>query len=271
MDHVSGFYRRDPDSGEMAKAGDETRLQTHTGINRQTGTVQEGILYNRLVFVEHTHFWGMVKLPEHLTTPFHAFIEEVGLTGLVRVGTGRTRGMGKVHLSVKPLEDEQDRFEQFKKRLRRFNDKVHTQVRQAFPNNAGKLALQPFYFALTLHSPAILCDAMLRYHGSIDTRVLEELLNIPHDNFASVYQAASTRRVSGWNELWGLPRTNEYAIDTGSVFLFGSDIDPEKDKEKGSALWQALFTIEEEGIGRHKAEGYGRICVSDQFHEVELP
>ena len=268
MDHISGFYRRDPSSGEMAKAGDETRLQTHTGINRETGTVQEGILYNRLVFVEHTRFWGMVKLPEQLAKPFQTFIKEVGQTGLVRIGTGRTRGMGKVNLRVELLEDEQERFEQFKGRLRSFNDKLHTQVKQAFPNDAGKLALQPFYFALTLHSPAILCDAMLRYHGSIDTLVLEKLLKISHDNFALVYQAASTRRVSGWNELWGLPRTNEYAIDTGSVFLFGSHINPDEDKD--NALWQALFNLEEEGIGRRKAEGFGRVCVSDQFHEVEL-
>lgn len=272
MDHIPGFYRRDPESEDMAKAGNDTRLQTHTGINRETGTVQEGILYNRLVFEEHTRFWGMVKLPEHLTIPFHTFIKEVGQTGLVRVGTGRTRGMGKVNLRVEPIEDDEERFEQFKGRLRSFNDKLHTQVKEAFPNDAGKLALQPFYFALTLHSPAILCDAMLRYRGSIDTHVLEDMLNISHDNFTPVYQAASTRRVSGWNELWGLPRTNEYAIDTGSVFLFGSDIDPDKDneKEKDNTLWEALFRIEEEGIGRRKTEGYGRVCVSDPFHEVEL-
>ncbi len=270
MDHIPGFYRRNPDSGEMAKASDENRLQTHTGINRETGTVQEGILYNRLVFVEHTRFWGMVKLPEQLVSPFQSFLKEVGQTGLVRIGTGRTRGMGKVNLSVIPIEDDEKRLEQFKERLQAFNEKLHTQVKEAFPNDAGKLALQPFYFALTLHSPAILCDAMLRYRGSIDAHVLEDLLKISHDNFTLVYQAASTRRVSGWNELWGLPRTNEYAIDTGSVFLFGSHIDP--DDDKGNALWQALFNLEEEGIGRRKAEGYGRVCVSDQFHqEVELP
>jgi len=270
MDHVSGFYRRDPVNGQMAKAGDETRLQTHTGINRDTGTVQEGILYNRQVFVEHTRFWGMVKLPEQLAAPFHAFIEEVGRTGLVRVGTGRTRGMGKVHLGVEPLEDAHDRFEQFKNRLRTFNDTLHTQVAKAFSANADKLAFQPFYFALTLHSPAILCDPMLRYHGSINTNVLAELLNIPHDNFTLVYQAASTRRVSGWNELWGLPRTNEYAIDTGSVFLFGSHIAPDADKD--NKLWQALFKLEEDSISRRKAEGFGRVSVSDPFHlEVTLP
>ncbi len=67
--------------------------------------------------------------------------------------------------------------------------------------------------------------------------------------------------------MWGTPRTNEYAIDTGSVFLFAfkgesKQIDP---------LKQALFRLEEEGIGQRKAEGFGRVCISDPFHrEVTL-
>jgi CRISPR-associated protein Csx10 len=30
---------------------------------------------------------------------------------------------------------------------------------------------------------------------------------------------------------------------------------------------KALFELEEAGVGRRKAEGFGRICVSDQFHQ----
>jgi hypothetical protein len=114
MDHFDGYYRRDED-GKLAKAEVEKRkrLQTHTGINRDTGTVQEGILYNRSVFQEHTIFWGLLKIPEHLTEPLKNFIEEVGLSGLLRVGTGRTRGMGRVHFGIEPLETEQSSLETF--------------------------------------------------------------------------------------------------------------------------------------------------------------
>ncbi len=71
--------------------------------------------------------------------------------------------------------------------------------------------------------------------------------------------------MSGWNELWGTPRTNEYALDIGSVFLFGTTIEPI------NSLWQALFRLEEEGAGQRRTEGFGRICVSDPFHlEVTL-
>jgi len=265
MDHFTGYYRRASADGRMIKADVETRLQTHTGINRVTSTVQEGILYNRQVFEEHMRFWGLVKLSDDLAAPFADFIEQVGQTGLVRVGTGRTRGMGKVNLAIEPVQDEHYRFDQFKQRLETFSTTLRSLATQTFSDKAYDLGLKPFYFALTLHSPVILRDPLLRYRGIINEETLEELLHIPADNFQLRYQAASTRRVSGWNELWGTPRTNEYALDIGSVFLFGTTIEPI------NSLWQALFRLEEEGAGRRRTEGFGRICVSDPFHlEVTL-
>jgi len=62
-----------------------------------------------------------------------------------------------------------------------------------------------------------------------------------------------------------MPRTKEIAIETGSVFLFATNDVPD------DALWRALFDLEETGVGRRRAEGFGRICVSDPFHlEVKL-
>jgi len=265
MDHFTGYYRRRSVDEKMMKAEVETRLQTHTGINRETGTVQEGILYNRRVFNEHTQFWGMVKLPEHLAGPLQDFIDDVGLSGLVRVGTGRTRGMGKAHLSIAPMEEEQYSFEAFKKNLQKFNDRLQYAALQTFPANRFDLALKPFYFAVTLYSPAILRDSLLRYYGTINEKTLAKLLDMPDDSFQLVYQAASTKRVTGWNELWGTPRMNEFAIDTGSVFLFASDV------EMNDTLREALFNLEEKGIGQRKAEGFGRVRISDPFHlEEEL-
>src|SRR5207244_5677013 len=114
----SGYYRSKDGHHMIAKP--DTRLQTHTGINRETGTVQESILYNRRVFEEQSRFWGMVKLNDELVPNFQHFIKEVGTSGLVRIGTGRTRGLGKVHLSASLYEDPSDRFELFKERLDKF-------------------------------------------------------------------------------------------------------------------------------------------------------
>jgi CRISPR-associated protein Csx10 len=264
MDSFSAYYRRIGQDGLMMSARtDITRLQTHTGINRDTGTVQEGILYNRRVFDEHTRFWGMVKIADELARTFMQYIEEVGSSGLVRVGTGRTRGMGKVSISIEPIGDEGEHFQTFRQHLTAFNKKLRGAA-DLFSSKKGlTLDLRPFYFALTLHSPVILRDASLRYRGIIDKDVLADL-GLPADHITLIHQAASTRRVTGWNDLWGTPRTNEIAIDTGSVFLFESTL-------ARSDLEKALFRIESEGIGQRRAEGFGRICVSDPFHcEVEL-
>ena len=128
---------------------------------------------------------------------------------------------------------------------------------------------EQLFFALTLHSPVILTDEFLRYRSRIDAEVLCELFGIVYDkqneptnayNLKNVYSNFSNRRITGWQELWGTPRTNEYAIDTGSVFLFQCD------KSKSEKVLDTLFNLEEQGIGNRRAEGFGRICVSDPFH-----
>ena len=257
----SGYYRsRD---GHYMIAKPDTRLQTHTGINRETGTVQESILYNRRVFDEQSRFWGMVRLNDELVPDFQRFIKAVGTSGLVRIGTGRTRGLGKVHLTASLYEDPSDGFELFKERL----DKFHRTLReQAGLIKDFKPELESFYFVLTLHSPAILCDELLRYRSTIDKELLAKMIGLQEEEnpFEVLYQSVSTSRITGWNELWGTPRANDIAIDSGSVFLIESK-KPLKD------LAHKLYTLEEEGIGRRRAEGFGRVCISDPFHlEVEL-
>ncbi len=105
----------------------------------------------------------------------------------------------------------------------------------------------------------------MRYHGTIDADILSELLEIPLEGLEQVYQNASIKRVMGWQELWGTPRMNEYAIDTGSVFLFRC-MTP-----LTQPVLDALFRLEEQGIGKRRAEGFGRIFISDPFHKEREP
>jgi CRISPR-associated protein Csx10 len=267
MDRFTGYYRRIKSNGveQLAMTEAQTRLQTRTGINRATGTVQESILYSRQVFEEHTRFWGMVHVEDGLVQPLQQFINEIGESGLARIGTGRSRGMGKAHLYLSEMPTgERDRFEDLKLRVSKLDTELRDQVKNAFRS----LELKPLYFALTLHSPVIACDDLLRYRGVIDEAMLGELLHVPADTFKLEYQNTSTRQVMGWNELWGMPRTKEVAIETGSVFLFSSTVESREGQE---ALLEALFALEEAGVGRRRAEGFGRICVSDPFHlEVTL-
>jgi CRISPR-associated Csx10 family RAMP protein len=269
MDSFGGYYRRnDVVKNQLIAAKEHKRLRTHSGIDRKTGTVQEGILYNRQVFEEGMRFWGMAKFLSdgQLISEFASFIDDLrdsklGNEGLLRMGTGRTRGMGKVTINVERPKDQQDSFASFQKRLNDFNDLLH---RQAEHFNLSGLE-NMFFFALTLHSPLILCDEFLRYRGNIDATRLEKLLDCSVLGLERIYQNARIRRVTGWQELWGVPRTNEYAIEAGSVFLFACTALPD------DAVYKALFTLEEQGAGKRQIEGFGCICVSDQFHqEVEM-
>lgn len=262
MDHFEAYYRRSdnkPYHMIAAQVENYIRLQTHTGIHRESGTVQEGILYNREVFEEGMQFWGQARFPdnEQLITRFEAFIKEIGTSGMLRLGTGRTRGMGKVTLRVDRTEEKQVSFDTFTQRLTAFNNVLHERAREF------DLDTLPYgyFFALTLHSPLILCDDLLRYRSTIDTDALQELLDCTVPGIERIYYAASVRRVTGWQELWGTPRTSEYAIESGSVFLFACPSPPD------DALLKALFALEEQGGGKRRAEGFGRICVSDQFHQ----
>ncbi len=278
LDHFDGYYRRERlvhDPVHRGKADVETRLHMHTGINRERGIVEEGILYSREVIEEGTHFWGQFRVADELADTFQAFTKlvrqkdvivddgtQTQTRGLVRIGTGRTRGMGKVTLRCEPREDEQQseehRYNNFKQRVQNFDAALRAQ--------AGALASKSCYFALTLHAPVILCDDALRYYGTLDAATLAQQAGLSDTPFKLLYQNAHTRRITGWQELWGTPRTNEYAIDTGSVFLFSCEHAPDDDS------WlRPLFEMEEKGLGKRRSEGFGRVYLSDPFHlEVRL-
>jgi CRISPR-associated protein Csx10 len=126
---------------------------------------------------------------------------------------------------------------------------------------------EAYYFALTLHAPAILNDELLRYRGTIDAETLKDLLT-PHTtselkelDLRCVYQQAHIQRITGWQVLWGTPKTNEYAIEAGSVFLFKC---PTSQKD---TILEALYNLEQQGIGKRLLEGFGRVRISDEFHQ----
>jgi CRISPR-associated protein Csx10 len=260
MEHFEGFYRRktgDQHDLHSAIIEKHKRLRTHTGINRERGSVEESILYNRQVFEEEMRFWGEVRFPDSgpLAATFSSFINEIGPGGWVRIGTGRSRGMGKVTVSTQEIEQDEDPFVAFKARLLRFNEELQGYMKKWTTHTPAT-----FYFAATLHSPLILCDERLLYYGSLGEKTLMGLVGPSFPTLKLLYQAASTRRVMGWNELWGMPRAHEYAIDTGSVFLY------ESETALDDNAFHALYKLEEAGIGRRRAEGFGRVLFSDPFH-----
>lgn len=260
MDSIRGYYRSGRSNlRQRMQAKVETHLQTRTGINREWGVVEESILYNREVFDEGMRFWGEAILPDALTGDFKNFIDEANDQAILRIGTGRTRGMGNVRLVLDDeaeMKDTRSReIDYFDERLRQFHNALITQAREA-----GVRELAPFYFAVTLQSPTILCDPFLRYQKTLDVETLSKALHLSPQELRCVYQITGVQRITGWNELWGTPRTNDYAIEMGSVFVFSCT------QEQNKELAQSLATLEEAGIGRRRSEGFGRIVISDPFH-----
>lgn len=263
MDHTSGYYRCDRhDISQRMKSEARTRLQTHTGINREWGTVEENILYNREVFEQGMSFWGEIILPDELAQTLENFISEITHEDdIMYMGTGKTRGMGNVLLTMRDAESEISSEDQvaFQERLLKFDRALRERADKAQPS-------APFYLAVTLHATSILCDPFLRYYNTIDGALFDTLVKpyLPPDyptiTWQSIYQATETHPVHGWNDLWGTPRMIDHALEMGSTFVFSCS------QALDDTLTQALQKLEEEGIGRRRAEGFGRIRLADPFH-----
>ena len=253
LDTLFGFYRRGEDIVEIGQSEVKTRLLTRTGISRETGTVQEGILYNREVLNEGQWFWGTIFFAdESLHDDFYDFAEDVGDKGILRVGNNLTRGLGK--LGVPQLDEfDTDDMASFKKRSDAFNEKFQTEA-----ENYSVELPHKFYFPITLQSDAILLDHLLRYKMALDEDYLRDVWDL--EDVSLVYQNAGQRRVTGWNALRGLPKAAEWAIPMGSVFLFGYNGTPD------DRFYQKLYDIEQKGIGKRRSEGFGQVTVADTFH-----
>lgn len=256
-----GYYQR-YGAGQYERSSLNRRLITGTGINRRTGTVQEEILFNYEVLAELTadhkpqQFQGMVHLDDTVAQQFFDFLHDEAFD--LRVGRARSRGFGSLRLSsCKPANMTTE--DHFKRRLTDFDDSLKKSAEKF------KVRLEPdFYFAITCCSDLILRTPDLRYYTCLETGVLAEELDLEDaDNLELVYQHASTEKISGWNALWRLPKPVELAISKGSVFLFAYSGDARED------LIAKLYTLEQQGIGSRKSEGFDWVSVSDHFHQEE--
>ena len=252
MDRIDGFYRRNArDAQKMGTASIKRSLRTRTGINRATGTVQQGILYSREVLRPGMEFWGTVTVPDAQAKTFKKFVEEASQSGMLRLGNNKTRGFGRVILNLKPAQ-ERGELDSLRQRLQTFDRELRQAAQKFNIETPHKL-----YLPLTLTADAILFDRLLRYRTALD----KEYLQTQGISGAElIYQNSGTRQVMGWNTLLGVPKADEMAITMGSVFLFGLE------SELDDNLLQTLLRMQTEGIGARRSEGFGRLLVASRFH-----
>lgn len=246
LDKCTGFYRRGSLVGQWGASIASGGIVTRSGISRATGAVAMGVLYSREFLHTGNEFCGEWWIDDELASDFTSFFAEVS-DGSLRVGHNRTRGFGKLAFPGGMVSAEVDSAIQIEARARAFD----AALRQA----AGADARHAFYLPATLVADCILPDIAGRYCLQITGNAIAETWGISSAEL--IYCNAAPRRVTGWNDMWGLPKADEWAIAMGSVFLFGLANEPD---------WQTLWEAQSRGCGSRCAEGFGAVRVADEFH-----
>jgi CRISPR-associated protein Csx10 len=247
LDGFTGFFRRGRTEGEWAAAECRRGAVTRTGISRERGTAADQMLYSREYMAAGDMFVGEWTVDGVVADDFQQFLEEASNFG-IRVGNNRTRGLGRL-VFPKMWSAAAETADDIEGRARKFDDALKGKV-----GNPG----HAFYLPLTLTADCIWPDRAGRYRLRITGEALQEAWGIGGAKL--IYCNGAPRRVSGWSNLWGLPKADEYAIGMGAVFLFGFKDPP------GAEVWRALAAGQLSGLGNRRAEGFGAVRVGDPFH-----
>lgn len=247
-------------NGSRIPVKPDKQLRMHVGISRTTGSALHGLLFSYEMLVEEK--LGKKKDEDSKPLKFIGTLaaeDDAALEALAMVvpdrehlsiGHARTRGLGELVIEQRtPLA----RADDLEARCRAFNEAV-----RAKGGDANK-----FYFTITLASHLALRDRLgmpvleglnARHFGLNDEM-------IPDDCHKPVVSFLSTAVVSGWNAALGMPKPDTHAISRGSVVVFALPNDWDR-----SALMSRLDTLEREGAGERRAEGFGSLTVCHPIH-----
>lgn len=248
LERLSGYLVEH--GGRQWRVTPRRELRAHVGISRARGGAVPGILFSRQHLVAGTRFLAGFRLPEELLAPVREFLDDAAEAGVLRVGSGRSRGLGAIRVvsgwhpapALPPLAD----------RLARFNAALrasasHHQV--ALPGAC--------YLPITLRSDAIVLDEAWRPCGQLTASWLREATGIEG---RLVFVSAGVRATTGWNDFAGLPREVAPAIERGSVFVFELATPP------SDQVLTRLEALEATGIGEECQVGFGAIRFADPVH-----
>ncbi len=265
MDRFGGYYKN-KDGYKSVKVS--KRLIAHTAIMESTETAVPETLYTQEVLNEKSNdrdsqiFKGIFETCANPDVILNMLRQD---NNTIYVGTGKSRGFGKVNLIIKSDDDVASPLSE---RFNKLNEKINIENK--------------CFFSVTLNSDAILLDEILNYKPRVDTcdfiEALENSNNYLELNDINIFKDtigkfqhlrdwASTHIITGWNMAHKLPKEDEIAISKGSVFLFSID-ESLTDNQKDN-LCRMLTLIEQVGIGERRNEGFGKISICDEFHLEE--
>lgn len=239
----TGVWNNQPDSAAMVRA--TLVLQRHTGIDRATGTVADGVFYAPQIMRESRipgepqYLAGRTFLNQEQHEAFSALIRE----RTVFAGADRARGLGELELTLTPMQIPEVDVAQWSDAWKR----LHVQT-------VGQGPAPGVYYSLKLASPSVLADRFLRPTADLS-------LDFPHVEL--VGKSVKQTLVRGWQSAWGLPKPDDPALERGGVYLYryGGD-----DVQGLNAFLAKLITT---GVGLRCQEGLGEIRVCEALHVRE--
>ncbi len=216
----------------------DRRVTVHTARNRRLGRAahpeavregeETGAVY-RYDALAAGQIFGAVIVCD---VDSDAEVLEPLLTGEVVLGGSRNSGYG--HAVIEPCEVPDD-LRDGREAARRDSDRL----------------------IITLLSDAILCADNGQHTATADTvkKAVEQRLGVPlryADDPPGRCIYLNSRYVGGFNRKWGLPLVQTPAVQMGSVLVFAK---PNCDESR-------LRTLEVQGIGERRAEGFGRVAIN---------
>lgn len=233
MKKYRGYY-----SDSFKTVSVSKRLIYHTAISSIFESAAESNLYSLEIIEETQDFEGEILIfDDSLSDKIDGIIND--LSHLL-LGSDKSRGHGHFEIGNHTITNNQNKISDIQSRIDKFNNKLGL-------NNGNT------YFSITLQSDAIIIDHFMRYKTVIES------YDIGIENIVLLFCIADNQIISGWNSLLQLPKEDVIAIIKGSVFVF-------KIKNFDENTVKILYKLENEGIGKRKAEGFGRLKVCDPFH-----
>lgn len=242
--------RTEPYQGIIAHARVNKRSTTHVALNRARQVAEEGQLYTRegvdIAHTSGTFYAGWIDLPDTIR------IDEFSSTLLaldLYIGGNRSRGMGLAKISsLEPYRSSQpvqDRVKDFNYTLRNMFDFYTAQTGIDYPEY--ELVVDNRYFTLDLRS-----DAVLLTHGLADSDPIPHMSDI---NANVVRRWITWSEIGGWHDAAKLPRRNQAAVHGTYLCCF-----------EGEPDYDALETLESNGIGALREQGFGQLSICIPQH-----
>ncbi len=273
-----GFWEEKENNNLGEMKNDRQHVAAHVGIDRQTATAAESILYtleSTLPSNEKKDLYGWILADDQALEALKELLKLEDYR--ISVGHHRTRGYGDIHIQLDKTVEQVD-FESRPENWDLWSQRL-TGFLSSQPLSVPDINSEHFYFSLSFPTGALFVDKFLRYSldpaamlswlspmSSIDdafpiqSRPLHQLSS----GGAMQWVTAVTKHepLRGWNAAHGLPRQDEWSVARGSVYVYCF----QGTLEQREVLIQHLKTLSKDGVGLRRNEGFGTVVISDDFH-----